>query len=140
MQRLDPKAIAIATLLSLALDTVGGFVLVGLLNGGTLNASMGEQEMAEALRAITQSDSFLMASLVYGSLTSVLGGYLAARLARSHPYFNALGVGVAGIVLGLLLGGGEAPAWYTALGLVSTPLLAVLGGHLWQRSRPSGNK
>jgi hypothetical protein len=54
---------------------------------------------------------------------------VAARLARGYPYFNALAVGVLGMVLGLLLAD-DAPFWFEALAFLVSAPAAVLGGHL----------
>lgn len=128
MTRFDPKAIIIAMLLSLALDVVGGVALV-VSFGLQVTSQMTPEETQAAIEAITRTDGFIFASLLWGTATTVFGGFVAARVARSHPYFNALAVGVLGIVLGLLMGG-EAPLWFDALAfLVSVPA-AVVGGHI----------
>ena len=128
MTRFDPKAIIIAMLLSLALDVVGGVALV-VSFGLQVTAQMTPEETQAAIEAITRTDGFIVASLLWGTATTVFGGFVAARVARSHPYFNALAVGVLGLVLGLLMGG-QAPFWFDALAfLVSVPA-AVAGGHI----------
>lgn len=131
MTRFDPKAIIIAMLLSLALDVVGSILLVAGF-GAQLTSGMSPEEVNAAVLAVTQTTSFMLASLVYGMGTTVFGGYVAARLARGYPYFNALAVGVLGIVLGLLLAD-DAPFWFEALGFVLSMPAAVLGGHIAQR-------
>jgi hypothetical protein len=128
MTRFDPKAIIIAMLLSLALDVVGGVALV-VSFGLQVTSQMTPEETQAAIEAITRTDGFIFASLLWGTATTVFGGFVAARVARSHPYFNALAVGVVGLVLGLLMGG-QAPFWFDALAfLVSVPA-AVAGGHI----------
>jgi hypothetical protein len=134
MNRFDPKAIIVAMLLSLALDVVGSIALVASF-GVQVHSQMTPEETEAAIQAVTSTNGFLFASLLYGTATTVFGGFVAARLARSYPYFNALAIGVLGIVLGLLLGG-EAPFWFEALAfLVSVPA-AVAGGHLALRRPP----
>ncbi|HET7795882.1 MAG TPA: hypothetical protein VFL64_21015 [Rhizobacter sp.] len=133
MTRFDPKAIIIAMLLSLALDVLGAVVLYTVFGAG-LDESMSPEQMKAAVLTMQQNTSFLLASLAYGTATTVFGGYVAARLARAYPYFNALAVGVLGIALGLVLGS-DSPGWVDALAyLVSVPA-ALLGGHLGQQRR-----
>lgn len=133
MTRFDPKAILIAMLLSLALDVVGA-VLLHTVFGPGLSEDMSPEQMKASVLAMQQSSAFLFASLLYGTGTTVFGGYVAARLARAFPYFNALAIGVAGIVLGLLLASAS-PWWADALGyLISVPA-ALFGGRLGQLQR-----
>lgn len=134
MTRFDPKAIAIAMLLSLALDVVGSIALVASF-GVEFTQEMTQEQVNAAIEAVTQTPSFLFASLIYGTATTVFGGFVAARLARSHPYFNALAVGTLGIVLGLLLGG-DSPFWFEALAFVVSIPAAVAGGQIALR-RPT---
>lgn len=128
MTRFDPRAIFIALLLSLALGVVGGFMLVSLF-GVKVSEGMTQEQVREAVRVVTETTEFLLVSLLYGCVTSVFAGFVAARLARGYPYFNALGVGVLDIVLGLLLPD-KAPWWYLAVACVLSIPLAVLGAHL----------
>lgn len=134
MTRFDPKAIIVAMLLSLALDVVGGIALVTAF-GAQVTSQMSPEEAQAAIRAVTETGGFMFASLVYGTATTVFGGFVAARLARSHPYFNALAVGLLGLVLGLLMGG-EAPFWFEALAFLASVPAAVAGGHLALRRPP----
>ncbi|GAB4554648.1 MAG: hypothetical protein IV105_12015 [Rhizobacter sp.] len=131
MNRFDPKAIAIAVLLSLALDVLGGLVLLAVF-GTELDTGLPPEQLSAALDAIAQGSGFLLAALLFSTATTTAGGYIAARLARAYPYFNAMAVGVVGIVLGLVLSS-SAPWWFDALGyLISIPA-ALLGGHLASR-------
>lgn len=133
MTRFDPKAIIIAMLLSLALDVVGSIALVASF-GVQVTQDMSQEQVNAAIQAVTGTGSFLFASLLYGTATTAFGGFVAARLARSHPYFNALAIGVLGIVLGLLLGS-DVPFWFEALAfLVSVPA-ALAGGQVALRQR-----
>jgi hypothetical protein len=135
MTRFDPKAIFIAMLLSLALDVVGA-VLLHIVFGAGLSEGLSPEQMKAAVLEMQQRNGFLLASLVYGTATTVFGGFVAARLAHAYPYFNALAIGVLGIVLGLLLSD-DSPGWVDALAyLVSMPA-ALLGGHL---GRPRRNE
>ncbi|MET0335183.1 MAG: hypothetical protein ABW190_12995 [Rhizobacter sp.] len=133
MTRFDPKAIIIAMLLSLALDVVGSVVLVSGF-GARLDSGMTPEQVNEAVKAVTQGAGFMLASLVYGTATTVFGGHVAARLARGFPYFNALAVGVLGIVLGLLLSD-DAPFWFSAAAYLLSVPAALWGGHLAQQRR-----
>jgi hypothetical protein len=131
MTRFDPKAILIALLLSLALDFVGGTLLVASFSSGLIEG-MSPEQLEASIRATMQSDGFLLASVLFGTATTVIGGYAAAHLARAYPYFNAFAVGVIGIVLGLVLGG-DTPWWFDAVAYVLSVPAAVLGAYLRQQ-------
>jgi hypothetical protein len=133
MNRFDPKAIVIAMLLSLALDVFGSIVLVSAF-GVRFSEGMTPEQLDEAVQAVMQGNGFLLAALLFGMATTVFGGYVAAHLARGYPYFNALAVGVLGIVLGLLLTS-DAPWWFDTLAYLLSVPMAVLGGHLSVRRR-----
>ncbi|MBX3620183.1 MAG: hypothetical protein KF891_09400 [Rhizobacter sp.] len=132
--RFDPKAIAVAMLLSLALDVLGSIVLVSAF-GAQVDAGMSAEQVNAAVEAVMAGTGFRLASLVYGTATTVFGGYVAARLARTTPYFNALAVGVLGVVLSLLLSD-DAPWWFEALGYGLSLPAALAGGHLARRRNP----
>ena len=131
MTRFDPKAITIAMLLSLALDVIGGAVLMALFATG-LTEGMSTEQVSAASKLVLQDSGFLMASLLYGTATTMLGGYIAARLARAYPYFNALAIALLGIGLGLVLAS-DTPGWYDAVGYLTIVPAALFGGRLARR-------
>jgi len=60
-------------------------------------------------------------AIVYRSIYTVAGGYVAAALAPSRPIHHAVALGAVGIVLGILgtiATWGISPAWFTILLLV----------------------
>lgn len=82
---------------------------------------------------MTLSTNFLLGSIILGTLSTMVGGYLAARIAKKEPYWNAGAIGVLGIVLGLLLAK-DYPLWFNVVGFLLALPAALLGGHL-ARSR-----
>lgn len=72
-------------------------------------------------------------ALAYRAAFTVLGGYIAARLAPHAPVGHALALGGIGLVLGAL--GGVAawemsPAWFLILVALCGPPCAWMGGRL----------
>jgi hypothetical protein len=122
MARINVKAVLLGFGAVLLLDTLVGLILYAVLG----SESTAEQAVSEA----TASPAFLLASVVLGSLTTVAGGYLAARLAKSYPYFNALALGVLGAAFGLLFWP-QYPLWFNIVGLLLVVPAALLGGHLY---------
>jgi hypothetical protein len=136
MRGVSIKAVAIALVATLGLDIVTGMILTLLLGGGELAALSASDEQAReaAVLALTNSGAFLGWSAVMGTLTTVLGGYLAARLAEQVPYMNALAFGIAGTVLALL-SSRSVPLWFSVMGVAITVPAALLGGHIAKRER-----
>ena len=122
MNRVSIPAIAISSGIILACDMIGSSILY---------LALGDQ----GVPGINQNAGFLLAALVFGTATTVLGGFLAAHFAKKYPYFNAAVFGITGIVLGLLLSE-EGPFWFEALGIVSTMPAAIWGGQLYRQNNP----
>jgi MFS family permease len=135
MRGVSFKAVAIALVATLGLDIVVGMVLTSVLGGSQLpGPEATEQQVREAMLALTKTPAFLGWSAVLGTLTTVLGGYLAARMADQVPYMNALAFGIAGMLVGLL-SAHTVPPWFSVLGLVLTVPAALLGGNIAKRQR-----
>ncbi|MCW5658437.1 MAG: hypothetical protein KIT60_12095 [Burkholderiaceae bacterium] len=121
MARINFKAVLLGFGAVLLLDTVVGLILFAVLGVNTTT----EQAVSQA----SSSLAFLLSSAVLGSLTTAVGGYLAARIAKSYPYFNALALGLVGAAFGLLFWP-QYPVWFNILGLVLVVPAALLGAHL----------
>jgi hypothetical protein len=68
-----------------------------------------------------------------GSLFSVLGGYVAARIAKRAELLNASLTAVLGILLGfyfVLSQTNDVPLWLNIISFIATPVFATLGGYL----------
>jgi hypothetical protein len=86
---------------------------------------------------LTTTGGFQAWGLILGTLTTAVGGYVAARLAKSVPYWNALVFGIVGIIVGILMAG-DLPLWYTVLGFGLTLPAALLGAYICKRGADSG--
>ena len=126
------KAVVLASLAVIGIDIVSGIVLAAVFGGPSLSAEMTDEQLREAAAAMAQQPGYLTAALILGTASTVLGGYLAARLARTVPYFNALAFGVLGAVLGLLTSS-ELPTWFRVVGLGLTVPAALVGAYLAKR-------
>jgi uncharacterized membrane protein YjgN (DUF898 family) len=126
------KAVVLASLAVIGIDIVSGIVLAAVFGGPSLSAEMTDEQLREAAAAMVQQPGYLTAALILGTASTVLGGYLAARLARTVPYFNALAFGVLGAVLGLLTSS-ELPTWFRVVGLGLTVPAALIGAYFAKR-------
>jgi hypothetical protein len=83
-------------------------------------------------------DSLFLLATAYRIVYSVLGSYIAARLAPARPMLHALILGVIGFVLSIAgaistwnKGREFGPKWYPLVLVVISIPLAWLGGKIW---------
>jgi hypothetical protein len=138
MQNISVRAVILATLAVLGIDIMSGMLLTQMFGGPGWDTELSKEEIQRAYQVLMQDVRYLALGLLLGTASTVLGGYLAARLARSMPYYNALAFGVLGILISMI-GAGDLPAWVKILGLGLSIPAAVLGGHIakLQMSRPA---
>jgi peptidoglycan/LPS O-acetylase OafA/YrhL len=79
---------------------------------------------------------FMLGSIVFGMVFALLGGYVAARVARRRPLAHGLAVGCVlalGAVVSLIGTYGKGAVWSQVAALALMAPCAVIGG--WLRSR-----
>ena len=111
---IDPRAIAIGSVV----DNVVTLVLVFLL-----------------------SDWSLSIMALAGLLSTAIGGYIAARIARVAPLRHGAGVGLVALGIGVLSLVGpaaELPEWYTASTFALIVPAGMLGATICQRTAWTG--
>jgi hypothetical protein len=131
MQGISIKAVILGTVAMFALDILVGSVLLRVFGEG-LTPEMTEQEMDAVFAGLIENGAYLFWGVVLGTLTTVVGGYIAARTARSLPYKNAFAFGVVGIVICSFMMG-DLPFWYNALAIVTALPAALLGAYIAKR-------
>jgi hypothetical protein len=132
MRGLSLKAVLLATLAVFGVDIVSGIVLAAIFDAPALTTDMTDEQRSAAVAALIEDRGYLTGVLILGTASTVLGGYLTARLAGGLPYFNALAFGALGVLLGALTSAGL-PVWFRVLGLGSTIPAALVGAYLWKR-------
>jgi hypothetical protein len=118
-----------------ALVDNGGSVLLGVLI--SLAAAVGlvaKGASPEQLAAAGQSFGMLAIRWVGGTGFTLLGGYVAARIAKEGEVRHALASSVPSLLLGVVLGSGSLPTWCVVVSYVVVPPAAALGG-VWARAR-----
>jgi len=128
LNRISLKAVVFAVIAVLVLDTVVGLALLALNAGEIFVDGRSGEQVSEAVSAVTASTSFLVGSVVLGTLTMIVGGYVVARVARQFPYFNGLILGVLGALLGLAFWS-KYPLWFNLVGLAVVIPATMLGAH-----------
>jgi len=129
MHSISIRAVVLATLAVFGVDIISNFVLISLFGGPAFGSGMSDEQMRRALQVLFQDARYLTFALIFGTASTVLGGYLAARLARAVPYFNAFAFGVLALTVSVLTSG-ELPTWFKVIGFGFTLPAALLGGHI----------
>ena len=124
------KAVLVALAAMLAIDAVLGVALFAVYAPIDLNAT--EAQVIEATNQFSSNTTVLIWSMVLGTLSTVLAGYIAARIAKKAPYLNSGVIAILGVVMGLLVAD-DFPFWFNAVAFVVVPLAALFGGYLGKR-------
>jgi uncharacterized membrane protein YfcA len=96
------------------------------------------QAKAAIATAIQNNVPLYTTQLLIGLACSVLGGYVAARLARREELLNGALSSFLCVALGVYMvasGNDSTPHWLQVLMFVASPASALFGGYLVQRSR-----
>lgn len=138
MQNISIRAVILATLAVLGIDIMSGMLLTQMFGGPGWGTELSSEDIRRAYQVLMQDVRYVTLGLLLGTASTVLGGYLAARLARSMPYYNALAFGLLGILISMI-GSGDLPTWVKVVGLGLSLPAAVLGGHIakMRASRPA---
>lgn len=113
-------------------DTIATFALTWLYYSFFVAKDLTAQGAAEdAFNQYWNSSDGLIASLLLGSLGTVIGGFFAAYKAGKLEMKHGALVGIGSIILGLLLQSGaesEVPEWFMALSFAAAIPAGALGG------------
>jgi hypothetical protein len=134
--RISFKAIAIAFTAELGADLIIRQLFFYWFAQGMITPDMNDAELQKVGQAVIDTTAYVPCMFVLGTATTVLGGYLAARLAKRIPYYHGLAMGIAGILFSLVLWSRDA-RWYDYLGLLITIPASLYGAHLARRHMPS---
>ncbi len=123
-------------------DYIGTYVAMVLylalfFMGDALKEGGASQEAVEkAFHQMISSPEGLITLFLIGVLGTVLGGYVAGRLAKTEEVKHGALVGAVSLALGILQSGSGAgspvPHWYELLGYALTIPAGALGGSLVQ--------
>lgn len=135
--RVVPKAVLLGLLVDVGGTLVAALVLFTLnaLLAGGVGAVRG---VTPDLERLPESPWFLAQTVVVGTGFSLLGGYVAGRLAPGAERLNGAVFAVLTTSLGLLLPEGEGPktpGWLTTLSVALCLAAALLGAELSRRER-----
>lgn len=128
--KLSVKAVAIGLVVDIGGSLGVGF-LVGIVTGIYLGVKgVPPDRMAQTLYG---SFVFLLVSLIIGLFFTGLGGYIAAKIAKTAELKHAFVLGILVELLGVLfivLSSNPGSPAFNIVGLILTIPIAVLGGYL----------
>jgi uncharacterized membrane protein YfcA len=139
MRRISVKGVLIGGIVDIVASVVLGlpFALYVMLKVD-LSHTPNAQASAAVTAAIHGNVPMYVAQLLVGLACSVLGGYVAAWLAKHDELLNGALSSVRCVALSIYTfstGKDSNPQWLQVLLLVGSPLLALLGGDLMRRHR-----
>ena len=134
MNKISIKAVAIGSVADIVLTNVFMFVLMIYVVSSLISGGVPQQDVEKLLLPTIQGDvGYFLISVTLGCIASVVGGYIAARIAKKHEVLNGLLASflcVISGIYGLVSGMGEMPFWQHILFLMLSPALAAGGGYL----------
>lgn len=139
MRKIRIGAVVIAFVAELAADQIISTILLIAFGHTDFAPEMSDSERQAFIASVWSDDAFVLFAFILGTATTVLGGYLCARIAKAFPYYNGLAIGIVGLVFTLLVMG-EAPVWYTALGLLMALPASIYGAHLAKPHIPAATR
>lgn len=130
------RAVGAGLVADIAATMVAGLLLVTVIGGRLVGEGASAEDLEQALLA---SGGYVLLSLLAGLACTVLGGYVAARVAGEREYYHALLTGIAVLVFGELMLAQTSAAYPLAYRLIGNILIipaALYGGHLRKQARP----
>ena len=119
MSKVSIKGIILGVLATLVIDTISGIAMIPIFA-----SSMSE----EVLESVFLETGPLIYSLFAGTLSTVIGGFIAANIGRQAAYKNAMIFGVIGLILSVLMSEGL-PLWFNVIGFLTVIPASLLGGY-----------
>jgi len=120
MNDISIKGIILGILATLLIDTVSGIAMIPLFAPSMTK---------EAFQLLYTETGPLIYSMFFGTLSTVVGGFIAANIGRLAAYKNSAIFGVAGLVIGVFLSTGF-PLWFNIVGYITVIPASLLGGHI----------
>ncbi|HEV7705602.1 MAG TPA: hypothetical protein VGO46_14995 [Gemmatimonadaceae bacterium] len=144
MRKISVKGVVIGGIVDIGATFLAVFPLSVVFAVSANISSVPKAQQGKALAAaMHDSPAFFLSGIIIGSLCSILGGYIAARIAKREALLNGALSSWLCVALGIysMLPGkvdSMTPVQH-ALYLIASPMLGALGGALWQRYAAKAN-
>ncbi len=134
MKRISFKGVVLGSITDIVATNILSIPLIVYVTATRHLVSIPKEQLTEVLLQTMQNDPLLYSTqLLTGSLCSILGGYVAARIAKHDEILNgalAAFLCVGSGLYALVFASSHAPLWQHLVGFVASPALAALGGYL----------
>jgi hypothetical protein len=125
MRNISIKGLIAAVAVAVTLDIAWSVALLFHIAGLTAD----QAAVAGAVDEYLRNNAYLGLSLVLGLLTTILGGYIVARIAKVAALINAVCFGCIGVAFNLLTAA-DLPLWFNFLNLLLLIPAAIFGASL----------
>ena len=106
-------------------DNVGTLFLMLFLMTALLSQGLSQEDVVARMKTVSGE----LLSLLIGLGCTVLGGYVAGRMAGKAEVLHGALVAGAGMLMALFLREGGVPTWYDIIGFGGMLPAGMLGGH-----------
>lgn len=141
MKKISIKGVVIGSVTDIVATNIVTIPLVVYVMTTSNLSTLPKDQLSNALVHTLQSDPALLSIQFFlGALCSVLGGFVAAWIAKRNEVLNgglACFLCVGSGIYGLLFGSVTVPLWQHIVGFVTSPGLSALGGYLKMRTKRS---
>lgn len=138
MSELRTRAVLIGSLVD-----IGGTFIAGSLLIAAVATATGATTPEQLARTLDAAPSLQLATLALGLLMTLVGAYVAARLAPGAERMHAFAVGVISTLIGfssVFASPESSPFWSQAAGLILTVPAAFAGGEIRRAQARQGRK
>jgi len=132
---LNFPAIIIAFVAELAADWIIGTLMFIFFAQGRTTPDMSPEQVQQVVQEVIDTTAITPCLLITGTITTILGAYFAARLAKRIPYYHGLAMGILGTIYILVRWDSDAN-WIGILGLLTTIPACLYGAHLAKKRLP----
>ncbi len=120
-----------AVIVGALVDNAGTLLFMAILASTLLSKGLSEGEVMNRMKSM----SGLLLGLIVGLGCTVLGGYVAGRMADRAEVLHGVLVAALGMIVALIFREGGIPTWFDIAGFVGMLPAGMAGGYLAQRRR-----
>jgi len=134
LKRISFKGVLLGSITDIVATNILAIPLIVYITATRHLALIPKDQLSGVLLQTMQNDPLLYTTqLLIGSFCSILGGYIAARIAKHDEILNgalAAFLCVGSGLYALVLASSHAPLWQHVAGFVASPALSAFGGYL----------